>query len=232
MNIKINKSLSRKIKKEYLTGSTSTELASKYGVTHQAILYNLHKSRVAVRPPRARALYDDAKQTAQIIKLYQKGHSMVEIAKMKNVTDHTINRVLEKNNLSKRPRNMRPQTITMPLSAGTLGYIAGMFDGEGNLQFRDKHNTRNISSKIAIYSTTPGIVEWFQKTMSGGKVLWNTARVKKHGWKPIGSWCLYRAQDVAAFLVATRPYLLIKKEDADKALKLFSKRFQIKTLPL
>lgn len=231
MNRKIHPKLRKHIKKEYLGGATVVELAKKYQVTRQAISYNLKKTDTILRPARLIALYDSPSTTKRVIKLYQEGRTMIAIAKRENVTSHTIDRILKHNKITKHPKNMRAKSIVMPSDAGILGYIAGMFDGEGNLQFRDKHKKGLVGCKITIYSTTPGVVEWFQKTMNGGKVLWDKARVKRHGWKPIGSWCLYRAQDVASFLIATHPFLIIKKDDADKAIRLFSERFHIKIPP-
>lgn len=216
------------LEKEYIEGATSVELALKYGISHTTVCNHLRKVNVSIRPARRQALYDNPIRTKTIIESYQKGKPMIEIAKQENVNDKTINRVLQQNNITKHIRNIRAQTITMPSNLGILGYIAGMFDGEGNLQFRDKHNKGLIGCKITIYSTTPELVEWFRKTMGGGKVRWDFARVKRHGWKPIGSWCLYRAQDVATFLITLYPLLIIKKESAGKALELFSKRFCIK----
>jgi len=215
------------IKREYLKGATSTELATQFSVTHQAILYTLNSLGVPRRPARRRALYDDTKKTKQIIELHLKGFSMPDIAQKYNVSEHTISLLLRQNKIKKHPKNMRTQTITMPTNPAILGYIAGMFDGEGNLQFRDKRSDHRVGCRVTIYSTTPGVADWFQRKMNGGKVIWDNARVARHGWKPMSSWCLYRAQDVAAFLVALYPFLIIKKDVAQKAIKLFSREFGI-----
>ena len=221
------KKLPDNVSQEYLNGFSSVQLSRKYNVCHQAILRHLEKRNIPRREARCRALYDDPTRVKMILEAYQRGTPMDEIAVTENVSEHTIERVLRKNQIHKHPKHTRSKTITMPSDPGTLGYIAGMFDGEGNLQFRDKHEGRSIGCKIAIYSTTPGIADWFRKTMKGGKVRWDHARVKKHGWKPISVWSLYRAQDVASFLLATLPFLIIKRLDAERAIKLFSEHFEI-----
>ena len=212
---------------EYLDGLSSVQLARKYNTCHQAVLSKLKRNGVPRREARCRALYDDKKRSKQIIFQYKNGIPMDEIAEREHVSEHTIKRVLEKNNITKHPKHTRSQTITMPSDRGVLGYIAGMFDGEGNLQFKHQHEGRSIGCRVIIYSTTLGVADWFQNTMQGGTILWDRARVKKHGWKPISSWCLYRARDVASFLWAILPFLIIKKADAEKAIALFSEHFEI-----
>jgi intein-encoded DNA endonuclease-like protein len=215
--------------REYQKGNSTPEIGRRYNVTHQTILYHLKKLNIPRREARNRALYDNYKKARCIIEQYERGQTMEEIAQKENTTGHSIDRVLHYNGVIKRPKNLKKISIKMPISPTELAYIAGIFDGEGNLQFRDKHNDGRVSCRISIVNTHRGVIDWLQKRI-GGKTRWRTYDRYKRGWKAIGVWSIYRAQDVASFLINTYPYLIIKKYPARKALKLFSTRFRIKFL--
>jgi hypothetical protein len=209
---------------EYLDGSTTTELGIKYGLHHAAISRRLEKAGVKRRKAQRRTVYDREEARQDMAYAYAHGEPVNAIAKRLSIGRSTVLRALHAASMPLRPKNLRAQTITMPSDPSVLGYIAGMFDGEGNLQFRTKHSGRSVTCKVSIYSTTPEVISWFVAQM-GGKTLWDYKRQERKGWKPMGVWTVYRAQDVAAFLEAVLPFLIIKRNVAEKALALFRREF-------
>ena len=103
------------------------------------------------------------------------------------------------------------------LFRSALGYIAGLLDGEGNIQWR-RRSDRQHSAVVSIYSTTTELIDWLAVTMRGGRVRWDSNRTVRHGWKPIGSWQVSRVRDVQAVLSALDGLLIIKRDLAREVL--------------
>lgn len=213
---------------EYAQGATTTELAAKYGMAPSGVNGRLKRAGTVLRPARRVSIGDTSAN--QIISAYQAGLSMADISKQVGVTHSTIQRTLSACGVKIRPHGTRSRAITIPANPFALGYLSGLFDGEGNLQFKDKHQGRSIGCRISIYSTTPGVMRWLIGQV-GGKVRYDTKRTETKGWLPIGTWSLYRAQDVSALLSAMLPHLIIKKQAAENALRLFRTRFEIQDSP-
>lgn len=151
---------------------------------------------------------------------YVAGETIQQIADRVGTSRGTIwRRVNAAGGITRRqgpPRS--PRTLTVPTDPAVLGYIAGMFDGEGNLYWR-RLTDYGCSVRVTIYSTTPEVIEWLHTTM-GGVVRWDHKRTERRGWKPMGSWVVSRAADVDAILSALLPYLIIKRDAATQALRL------------
>lgn len=210
---------------EYQAGSTTPELGKKYGMSHAAIQGRLKRAGIKLRPARARAFYDLHDLTNQAVILYtQHGFSIPTIAERLGGSRSTIQRALAVRGIAMRA-HCRNATITIPDSPTILAYMAGLFDGEGNLQFRNRDNG-SVGCKLAVYSTTSDVMNWVHKTF-GGSLRWDHARTKRRGWKPIGIWEIYRAQDVGRLLSALLPYLIIKRSLALDALRHFEKALHL-----
>lgn len=218
-----------KLAAEYESGATSTDLATKYGMTHAAVIGRLRRAGVPIRPARRRALYDRAKLSAEIVSAYQGGAPMVEIAKQLETSHGTVQRTIAASGVETRPHGLRRQTVKVPTDPLVLGYLAGLLDGEGNLQLRTKKDG-GLSCKMAIYSTTPGVMRWLVREV-GGVVRFDTKRTESKGWLPIGSWCVYRSRDVAALLRAMLPLLIVKKQKAEHILSVCRDRLGIHDSP-
>lgn len=126
------------------------------------------------------------------------------------------------------PPGLRSRTVNIPSDPVALGYLCGLLDGEGNLQLTK--GAKSVGCKMAIYSTTPAIMQWLLKHI-GGVVRYDTARTVRKGWLPIGIWSVYRAQDVAALLSAMLPHLIVKKAAAKHALDVFRSKFKVQDSP-
>jgi transposase-like protein len=212
----------------YRSGQTTVEIAARYGVHHVAINKRLRRMGVTIRPARRRALHD--RSSEEIVTAYDNGNSMADIAREYGVTHSTVQRTLAAAGVTTRPHGLRSRSVRIPAEPVSLGYLCGLFDGEGNLQIRTKHRGRSVACKLSIYSTTPGIIQWLIRHI-GGKALYSTKRTETKGWLPIGTWNVYRAQDAAALLKAMLPHLIVKKRVAEHALTIFAGRFKIHDSP-
>lgn len=208
---------------EYLAGATSTQLAAKYEMSPAAICSRLGRAGVKIRPARRRVVEDNKMLPAEIVSDYIRGVPVQEIAKSRGVGRNSIVRVL-KNSKVKLCKFHR-QTITIPSSELAVAYLAGLFDGEGNINLKG-----GIRPRITIYNTSPDMMRWIHSTF-GGSLRYDTRRVITKGWKPIGVWSLYRSRDVAAILRAMMPYLTAKKRAAKVILDQLESDVQIHDSP-
>lgn len=207
---------------EYNSGATTTELAKKYGMSPAAVNGRLSRAGVAIRLAKRRSRYEADDEFVMAVKDgYRTGRTTTELAAEHGVGRSTIIRALDKAGITKRRNGTRSRTITIPTDPLKIGYLAGLFDGEGNLQFKtNKHTGARDSTgcKIAIYGTVPATMGWLKMTV-GGSVRWDYKRQERKGWLPCGAWEIYRAQDVLAFLELVVPLLTAKKKQAAKAIK-------------
>lgn len=138
--------------------------------------------------------------------------------------ESTIQNVLHEHGFfpGKGSRPMRKPTITIPKDVGKIGYIAGLFDGEGHLSLRkQKQSFHGLTFNVTIYNSEKKIMDWLLANI-GGK---SYVRDRRGTSAPFGprmkksySWFLTRTLDVILLLEAVRPYLVIKKEKADEIL--------------
>lgn len=197
----------------YESGQNTVQLGAKYDVSSRTIRKHLLRAGVVMRPPHrgSELRYDDA-WIDDVVKAYLGGETMDVIAVRLGVGRGTVWRALTARAVTVRPHGLRASTVTVPSNPVHLGYLAGLLDGEGNLQMRLR-NVGRIGGKMAIYSTTAEVMDWLIANV-GGKVRWDHKRTERNGWKPIGIWEVYRARDVAMLLEALLPHLIIKRETA------------------
>ena len=215
---------------EYLAGQTTVELGEKYRMTPTGVWRRLRRAGVTIRPAQRRTVYDAVEVRSKIAEAYKSGLPVCDVASLFGVSRSSVVRALKRGRIKTRPFGLRKQTIRVPTDPEDLGYLRALLDGEGNLQLRSKHAGRSVACKLAIYSTTAGVMDWLSKTV-GGHVRWDHKRAERKGWLPIGIWEVYRAQDVAALLKAMLPRLIVKRQAAERALTLFSSRFEIHDSP-
>jgi uncharacterized protein (DUF433 family) len=211
----------------YRAGATTVELAEMYRCTPAAINRRLRNAGVALREAKRRTRYDADPAFVQSVAVsYREGRSTADIAKDLGIGRSSVMRILNKAGVSTRRTGTRSKSITIPEDPLKLGYLAGLFDGEGNLQFKTNSHANgrpSTSCKIAIYGTVPATMGWL-KAHIGGSVRWDYKRQERNGWLPCGSWEIYRAQDVLAFLRAVEPMLLAKRKEAIKAIKFLTQK--------
>jgi len=204
---------------EYGAGVHGTVLAERYNV-QQSAMYNFLKSQgVQIRArggktPKYESFND------QFLAMYREGKTIAQISEQLGVGNGTVQRAIAKYG-KPRPNGTRQQTIHMPQDAAQIGYIAGLLDGEGNLQLKEDHES--ISCKLAIYNTCQEVIDWLHVTIGGNVQV--QSREKK-GWQTCYIWALYRAKDIYVLLKAVQPYLIIKREKCDMMLELLTAKLK------
>lgn len=199
----------------YRRGETTVTLGKRYDVTPSAINAALRRNGVAIRQPHRGSLPKGGKtMTDAIVAAYVRGDPPERIAGRLGLSPQTIRRRLQANGVTLRPGRLQPPTVSVPTDSAQLGYFAGLLDGEGHIHIRQR-NGRNPGGKLAIYSTTTGVMTWLQDNI-GGRVRWVDR--SSQGWKLIGVWEIYRAYDVALLLQAALPLLIVKREKAHEVL--------------
>jgi hypothetical protein len=113
----------------------------------------------------------------------------------------------------KHPSRWRPSQVR-ELPDTTWAYIAGIFDGEGNLR---TPRTDTVSWRIAISQLTEaGLCQWLKETIGAGTCtpIPNISPPRR----PMSAWRLAAQAEVADFLVAVEPYVIVKRAITDRAL--------------
>lgn len=107
-----------------------------------------------------------------------------------------------------------------------LAYLAGLFDGEGCISFslREQASAKSVSPNlqtiVAVAMTDRATVELFHQRWPGtfGKV--SRARFPSH-WRTQWRWVLMAA-DIIPFLEEIRPFLRLKRPQAELALRYYA----------
>lgn len=97
----------------------------------------------------------------------------------------------------------------MPIDNEMLAYTAGLFDGEGCVNFTAAGKYGYVL-RVAIVNTDASIID-FLKTNFGGRIEARTTHLKMVSWKQAYCWRLDRDAAVA-FLYKIEPWVRIKKE--------------------
>jgi hypothetical protein len=96
------------------------------------------------------------------------------------------------------------------LTDGELGWIAGIIDGEGSLGVTTSGPVR---FRLRVVMTDKPAIDRLQQLLSG------TIRVEPQRPPRRISWCWYcRQRDLRTVLMAIRPYLVVKRFEADAVL--------------
>lgn len=102
------------------------------------------------------------------------------------------------------------QTVTVPEDHGSLGYMAGIFDGEGSLV-----HTRSGHWHLCVAMTHKETVDWLGQF--GGNVHFSD-RSHMPNHKNIWRWSVARRKDIELLLLAMLPYLHVKRDRAKECL--------------
>lgn len=116
---------------------------------------------------------------------------------------------------------MVPMRLRLPVAVSSLGYLAGIVDGEGCITL---HSGKRKQVFVGVTNTDVKLMNWL-KTIGG------VVRPKKRyklTRKPCFNWIVCGRADVEALLRAIVPYMLIKKDKARLAIRtLVSYRKQV-----
>lgn len=106
-----------------------------------------------------------------------------------------------------------------------IGYLAGIIDGEGSItaytrkQVIKERVYTSCDSRLAIYNTNRGLLEWLQKRWGGIITLGKKSTSVRHKQVWSLNWSGSMANPV---LTIVAPYLKLKREQAETYLKLSS----------
>lgn len=104
----------------------------------------------------------------------------------------------------------------MNISDNDLAYFAGLFDGEGNLDFRvvDKGSSHCVSSGMSVTNTCMNVLKWCKNKFGGD--IYKHFTVNKYS---VFNWQLRKRAELLWLVPSIYPYLIIKKPEADIYLK-------------
>lgn len=101
----------------------------------------------------------------------------------------------------------QPSELCLPSDAVTIGYLAGLLDGEGCITLNNK------CWRVQIAMTDECLIRWLGEI--GGTVRERSVTGRR---RPCWRWLLMRQAEVAEFLSAMLPHLRVKREQAAIAL--------------
>jgi len=96
----------------------------------------------------------------------------------------------------------------------TPQYIAGFFDGEGCITRKDK---KHCSIAICVTQTNFEVLDEIKRFFGFGNI--REIKKRKLHWKEAWSYDVQDQFQIKQFLVVIEPYLLVKKEKAQKAIE-------------
>ncbi len=118
----------------------------------------------------------------------------------------------------------RSKPVLVP-SGETAAYIAGLFDGEGNLH----RTSRTQSWIITITNTNADIMQYLTNTFKGGSIGKGTHKNQSYavGWALDYRFRICGAVNVLRVLRAMLPFLIIKRLKAETAIEDIESRYPI-----
>ena len=118
-----------------------------------------------------------------------------------------------------------------------IAYIAGLFDGEGNICIgvhrvkRERHYILpSHSLQCSISNGNKEVLDWIQE-MYGGYVSTSTYSDKKKNWDDCYTWRVH-SNSACTFLSLIQPYLRIKQKQAELAIIFHTERKDIRNMPM
>lgn len=103
-------------------------------------------------------------------------------------------------------------------------YLAGLFDGEGTVGYYFKTKLKYHLAQVAIYNSDPRIMVWIKARLPFGSIATNKV-TQYRGW----SWVASGKNNLKEFLLAIRPYLIIKANQVDLLLSLWDAEQKIRS---
>ena len=110
----------------------------------------------------------------------------------------------------------RQSRISVPDEPLFWAYVAGIWDGEGTVSIGRVASSQNYSHSlmVQISNTNEDLINLLLERI-GGKA---QRRERQENWRTCYAWQIY-ADNAEAFLRAVQPYVVIKKEQVEVALK-------------
>jgi hypothetical protein len=120
---------------------------------------------------------------------------------------------------------LHPPNVKIP-EVEKLAYLAGIIDGEGTIALHKSKPSafEGRECKIEVSNTNDKLINWLLSNV-GGKV-YSQIKRQPNGYerKPLMTWELHGTVNVYFLLRAIKPYLIIKKEEAEKVMAFCERR--------
>lgn len=115
------------------------------------------------------------------------------------------------------------------LTEAELGYIAGFMDGEGSILISE---TGKLNPTLQFPNTHRAAIEWLQRKLTVGglaiTVRSKATAVNPH-YKDLYQLHIGGALNVYSILKAILPYLIIKKEKAERAIRILETKYSLQS---
>jgi len=118
------------------------------------------------------------------------------------------------------------------MNQNTLGYLAGVIDGEGYIGLEKTQRTKALKDQrwwspryqpnVCVINTNKDLIDFLQKEWSGSVTLRRGNQIKFH-WKTCWRWRLNQGR-IVEFLTLIRPFLIVKPKQADLLLRFYRER--------
>lgn len=154
-----------------------------------------------------------------------KSLSTYQIAKKFNCSPATIQNLLKEEGVElRKPGHRLKKTVLIPKEKWKIHYLAGILDGEGAIKLQKSRGSRHGSHpRLWVKNTDKKLVEWLHKTF-GGHI--NFERRSRTNWSDIWRWSVTSTFDLTRLLPLVLPYLIVKREDAEKVLEFCKRRLE------
>lgn len=107
------------------------------------------------------------------------------------------------------------------LTVAQAAYLAGIIDGEGSIMLYRRE--KGAAMRVTVANTNRALLDWCATVCGVGNIVMTERSNPKH--KPSGMWHV-NSQAAASLLEQTRPYLVIKGEQADVAIE-FQRKLKV-----
>lgn len=140
---------------------------------------------------------------------------------------HSMGSIYDKVHRLKLSNGLRHPGIDIShLSDIEKGYIAGFMDGEGSIIFYKDRKILNPALQFP--NTHKGAVEWLQKKLTTGSLAITVREKNNPKWKTLYQLHIHGAKQVYDILVVIEPYLIIKREKAQEAIRMLKEKYRFK----
>jgi hypothetical protein len=160
----------------------------------------------------------------EVVKLYQGGLTVKEVAENVGRSPTTVRYILEKHGIKRRNPHIKHPSMKEKIDEKDIIYLAGLFDGEGSVFISKRKNGHSFDVRLAIYNTSEELMTWLRETF-GGTVVVSIKQGKSIGIgnykvrKNVLAWQKYRHVEVKKLLELMLPYLKVKREKAIEAVR-------------
>lgn len=162
-----------------------------------------------------------------VVRRYQEGENIISIAESEGSSTKPVFNALKRSGVKYRHSLRKVQTLS--LSSTEKAYIAGIVDGEGTIELKEKPKTQRWSNmRVSVVNTNKDIIEYLCLKIPDGHFYTTKRKFQYTSFvsQPKNAKVCYKFQlakkaGVYKLLKSIFPYLIIKKEKAKKVVEWF-----------